>query len=159
MAQIDLRNATIVLKDNGANSLEVKIGEGSLDYSEKRNIELVLSRGELDTTREENEEGMEVSFSFIWEYIESPSGQPITIEDALKRRNAAVAWATTSTDAAAPFCLDLHLTYIPPCGTSGLSELIVFPQYNFKELAHSLKDGTIACSGICNALEPIVSHF
>jgi hypothetical protein len=148
MAQIDLRNATIRLADGGSNHIDVKIGEGTLNYVEKRQIEFVKSRGTLDTVRENEEVPIEVDMSFIWEFILGAGGD-ITVEDALKHRGNAGGWASASSDTNAPFCLNLIIIYVPPC--SGVeTETLILSQFHYTELAHSLKDGTVALKGECN---------
>jgi len=157
MAQIDLRNATIRIADGGSNHIDVHIGEGDLAYSEKRQVDFVKARGALDTARENEEVPMEVSLLAVWEHITSAAGETITIEDALKRRNGASAWVSASADPLAPYCVNLILIDTPAC-SGVLKETLVFPQLHYIELAHSLKDGTIAIKGTCNATEPTVTR-
>lgn len=150
MAQIDLRNATIRISDGGVNFINVKVGEGNLEYTEKREIEFIDSRGVLDLVRENKEQPMEVSFSFVWEYIHGYSTNPPTVEDALKRRGQASGWTSASTDTNAPYCVNVTVAYVPPCSAEGSTETIVFPLFNYVQLAHNLRDGTVACNGQCN---------
>lgn len=150
MAQIDLRNATIRISDGGVNYINIKIGEGNLEYTEKRQIEFVDSRGVLDLVRENKEEPVDVSFSFIWDYISGYSTNPPTIEDALKKRGQASSWASASADVNAPYAVNLTIIYVPPCSATGVNETIGLPFFNYTQLAHNLKDGTVACTGQCN---------
>jgi hypothetical protein len=157
MAQIDLRRATVRIADGGSSHIDVKVGEGDLTYSEKRQIDFVKSRGGLDTVRENEEVPVDVSIVFVWEFITSDSGEPITVEDALKRRNGAASWASASPDALAPYCVNITVTYTPPC-PGVKSETIALPQFHYVELAHSLKDGTVALKGSCNVTQAQVSR-
>ena len=63
-AQIDLKKATVWLKDGATpqNTLEIKVGEGNLTYSEKVNREYTLNRGILDKVRDGDQTPMDVSF-------------------------------------------------------------------------------------------------
>lgn len=153
MALIDLKNATIRLQ-SGDDHIDVKIGEGNLDFTEKRNIEVVKSRGELYTMREGDEEAMEVSFQFVWESLESATGEdPPTIEDVLKHQGNAVNWNSTNPDPDAPFCIDIEVDYVKPTACGGdpdEPETLLLKQFNYEQLAHSLKDATVDCSGKCN---------
>ncbi len=149
MPLIDLRDATMYIV-SGMNNVEIKIGEGNLTYIEKRNIDLVKSRGILDTTREGEEEGMEVSFNFMWEFLKAKSGDPITIEQALKG-----AWTSTSTDPAAPKCVDLVILHNPQC-TGIQQETVTLSRFNYTQLAHSIRDSTVACNGVCNSKEAVI---
>jgi len=73
MAQLDLKNATIKIKDghDTAAEITIQLGEGTLNYTERRNIEYTLDRGAVATAavREGDENPVEVSFDFIWDYI------------------------------------------------------------------------------------------
>lgn len=154
MAQIDLRNATIYLLDGSSTPkyIEIIVGEGNLNYNESRNFELVKSRGKLDTVREGDEEGVDVTFTFIWEFITGSGDTEITIEDALKNRGNADDWISTSPDENAPFCLNIQIAYIPPCSSVD-REYITFTEFHYQTLGHSLRDGTIDCRGKCNRVE------
>lgn len=156
MPQIDLANTKIYIRDRGSNFIEVKIGEGNLQYSENKSIEFVLGRGELDTVRENNEQPLDVNFDFIWEYISSTTGA--TIEDALKRKGAASTWVSASTDPDAPYCVHLEIVHMPGGGTctnpdEDIVEHIFLNEFHYEQLGHSLKDGTIDCRGKCNATQ------
>lgn len=159
MAQIDLRNVTIRLFDGSGvpNYIDVKIGEGDLSWSEKRQLDAVKSRGNLDTFRENEQVPLELSVVAIWEFIASASGEPITVEDALKRRNGASAWVSASPDALAPYCVNLAVIHTPPC-SGVLKETVTFPQCHYIEIASSVKDGTLAIKLTCNCTEPTVTR-
>jgi len=160
-AQIDLKNATVYLKDGGTGSaqqsLEVKIGEGNLTYDEKRNINYVLNRSVLDTVKEGDEEPMDVRFDFTWEFLKAVSttgaGTP-TIEDVLKQRGEASAWVSSSSDPCEPFAVDVEVHYVPPCGGE-LDEVITLPDFRYTSLAHDLRAGTVAVTGQCNATQAV----
>lgn len=130
--------------------LEVKIGEGNLNYTETRNLEYIKDRGLLDTVKEADEEPMEVSFDFIWDFITGVTGSVIpTLEDVLKKTGEASSWETTSPDACEPYCVDLVVKYDPGCGGSN-TETIVLSQFRQVTLEHNLRDSQISCSGSCN---------
>jgi hypothetical protein len=157
MATIDLRNTTLRIAERSGSYIDVKIGEGELTWSEKRQIDFVKSRGELDTVRENEEVPLELSLVFIWEHIMAGSGEPVTVEDALKKRNGASGWTSTSTDTKAPYCVNILLYNVPPC-TGVQTETILFQQFHWIELAHSLKDATVALKGNCNTTQALVSR-
>jgi hypothetical protein len=157
MAQIDLRRATIRIADGGTNYIDVKIGEGTCDYNEKREIEAVKSRGVLDTFRQNEDVPMDVSMNFIWEYIQG-SGGATTVEDALKRVGGASSWASVvnpASDPDCPYCVRIIISYIPPCTGTNVIETITLNQFHYTDLAHSLKDGTVALRGMCNATKAV----
>ena len=160
-AQIDLKNATLKLRDGtsesegGPNELEIKIGEGNLTYGESRNIEYTPDRGVLDEVREGDEVPMEVSFDFIWDYIRGTTGTGCTpsIEDALKNRGCASDWQSSDDDACRPFALDIVILYQPTPAECGDQEEIVLSDFRWESLDHDLRAGSIACSGNCNVTE------
>ena len=93
MASITLRNSVLKIKDGSGtpNSLTVKIGDGNLTWSEKRNVEYKLNRGLVDEVRLGDDIPMDVRFDFVWDFLKSDTGEPVTIEEALKKTGAAVA--------------------------------------------------------------------
>ena len=135
------------------NLLSVRIGEGNMTYSETKNRDYILNRGNLDTVRPGDDMPMDVAFDFVWEYITAVAASAVpTIEDALKQRGEASAWVTTSSDACEEYCVDLEVHYDPGCGGTN-SEIVVLPFFRYEKLDHNLKDSQISCTGKCNATE------
>jgi hypothetical protein len=159
---IDLKECTIFILDrNAANFIAVRVGEGNLTYSVKRNIDTKKSRGNLHQIREGEEEAIALSFQFVWDHIVGSSGDPPTVEDALYRRGEAAAWVSTSTDSLAPFCVDIQIVHEKECVLPNLdpldqSEYYHFSQFHFQSLDHDPKSATVDCKGICNRVKPIV---
>lgn len=154
MAQINIKQCVIRLADkNGTNHIDVKIGEGNLTYSEKKPRKYIKDRGLLDSVRDDDDDPLELKLDATWEFITSASGEPITIEDALKQRNGASGWVTTSDDTCEPYALDVILIYTPVC--PGVDpETLTFPDFRYESIEHDLKAGTFAISGKCNVTEP-----
>jgi hypothetical protein len=163
MAQIDIRDAVIKIKDGGVgsaqNEIEIKVGEGNFTWTERKNMEYLLDRGNLDEVREGDQAPVEVSFEFKWEYI--TGGVTTTtipsIEDALKKVEAASTWVTSDSDPCRPYAVDLEVTYTPDC-SSGDVETMTFPDFRYEELSHDLRAGQISCSGQCNVTEATVAR-
>lgn len=149
MAQIDLRNTTIRFSDGGSNYIDVSIGEGTLNFIVKREIEVVKNRGRLDTIRENEEIPLEVELSFIWEFLLGAAGDPPTVEDVLYNRGEAASWTTVSSDGLAPYCINISIRYLPACEEIQ-NEIITFRQFHFQELNHDLKNAAVALKGLCN---------
>lgn len=158
-AQIDLKKATIRIKDGGVgsaqNSIEVTIGEGNLTYTERKNMEYTLDRGLLDEVREGDQVPVDISIDAVWEYITggSASGAVPTIEDALKKRGPAAAWVSSDADACRPYAVDLEIEYLPTPSTCGDKEVITIPDFRYEEIAHDLRAGTFSISGRANVVE------
>lgn len=164
MAQIDLKDATVTIRDGDdpANTLEVRIGEGNLTFTEARNIDYTLNRGILDEVREGDQIPMAVTFDFVWEYVRGPSsasgsGGTPTIVDALKQIGGAADWVSSDTDTCRPYSIDLVVLYVPNCATGDQEELIL-ADYRYEQLAYDLSAGTIASSGNCNVTEAVVTR-
>lgn len=161
MAQIDLKLATITIRDGAdpANYLEIRIGEGNLTWTERVEREYTLDRGRLDEIRNGDETPMEVSMDFLWEYYRGApgTGEPPTPVDALKKAGNAASWISSDSDACRPYAVDIQVEYDPECGT-GNTETILLPDFRYEELSFDLREGTIACSGSCNATAPTVTR-
>jgi len=138
--------------------IEVKIGEGNLTYSEKKAREYIRDRGRLSTVRNADEEPIDVSIDFIWEFIKAESGKPPTIEDVLKQRGEAASWVSSATDQCEPYAVDLYLYHNTPCATDKDEELLI-QDFRYEELNHDLRAGTIAATGKANVLEAVATRI
>lgn len=154
---IDLKRTIIKIQDGAGtpNAIEVTIGEGNLTYDENRNVEYILDRGQLDEVRLGDEVPMDVSFDFIWEYIEgntTTSGNLPTVEDALKKINNAASWTSTDSDQCRPYAVDIIIQHIPECD-NGDQEFTTLPDFRQDTLSHDMRAGSISCTGRCNATQ------
>ena len=158
--QIDLKDATVKIKDGSSNEITVKIREGNLTYNKLRNMEYHKDRGVLDDVREGDEEPMDVAFDFVWEYIKGAAGTEGTpsVEDALKKINQASGWTSSDSDACRPYSVDLDIYYKPGDCTTADTENILLPDFRYEELNHDLRAGTVSCSGKCNAKQATITR-
>lgn len=141
-------------------TLEVKIGDGALSYTENREMEYRLDRGELDTVREGDDQPMEVSMDFVWEFITAVISVDLlpTIEDAIKKRGLASTWVSSdAVDPCAPYAVDLEIEHDPPCGNEQ-RELILLPDFRWESLEHNAVDAQISMTGRCNSKEAVVTR-
>ena len=135
------------------NGLEIKIGQGTFTYDEKRKVDYVLERGLIGTVRLGDQEPLDVRFDFLWDFLRSISGATVpTIEDAFKQRGPASTWVTSAADKCEPYAVNLVLTYTPPC-TGVQREIITLHDFRWESLNHDAKAGTVAVTGKCNVLE------
>ncbi len=132
------------------NSISIKIGEGNLTYSEKRPVEFKLDRGNLDTVREADQEPIDVSFEFTWEYIsaESTSNVP-TVEDALKRLDNASSWLNAASDPCRPDSVNISVDNDPSCA-SVEKEVTEITEFYHETLDHDIDSGQVSCAGRAN---------
>jgi hypothetical protein len=138
-----------------SNMLEVKIGEGTLTYSEKRAMTYILNRGHIYGVKLGDDAPMEVSLQFLWEFLRAPAGTPPSVEEALKQIGAASDWVSTDPDPCNPYCVDISICYIPPCGDT---ERIDLQFFRWEELNHDLKGATCDVRGNCNIAMARVVH-
>jgi hypothetical protein len=139
--------------------IEIRIGEGNLTWTEAREFDYVLDRGNLDTVRQGDEQPLEIQLDFLYEFYTNGSGgswDPSPI-DFLKRQAEAANLESSSSDPCEGFAIDIEVVYDPPCG-SELNENYVFPDFRYESLEFNLQDATISVSGKCNATEPTVTR-
>lgn len=152
---IDLKATTIKIRDNGANFVLVTIGNGDLNYTERRNLEYVLNLGSLDDVVENDEVPVDVRMDFTWEYLSSPSAGVPSPSDALKQLNLASSWVSTDADVCRKFAVDLEVEHTPVCETNDM-ETITLPDFRYEELDQQLRNKTISASGKCNVTQATV---
>ena len=137
--------------------IEIKIGEGNLTWSETKEYEYLRERGDLDTVKEGDEQPVEMSLEFVYDYIKTESGQAITAVDALKRASTASEWVSSSADLCEPYCIDILAKHCVPCGTDQ-DEDVLFTDFRYESLDFDMGEASIAVSGRCNVSEPAVSR-
>lgn len=141
-----------------AHTLEVNVGDGNLTYSEAREMLYELNRGVLDTVREGDQQPVEVSMDFVWEFLTSGNGEVIpTIEDALKNRGAASTWVSSSDDPCEPYAVDIEVEYVPPCSDAE-REIITLSDFRWETLDHNFTDAQVSATGKCNVVEAAVAR-
>lgn len=138
--------------------LELKVGDGNLTYSEKRNVEYKLERGRIDTVRLGDDIPMDVSFDIKWEFTKSDTAQPPTIEEVIKGQGNAGVWTSSSSDLCEPYAIDIFIVYTPLCTAEKL-ETALLKDFRWEELNHDEKAGMIQARGKCNVLEAVLDRI
>lgn len=160
-ARISLKDAYFTLSDkDGTTTLVAKIGDGNITYSEKRNIEYLLDRGNLDDVQERDDVPIDVSFDFTWEYLtgSGSTGATGSVEEFLKREGPYSSLISTDDDACRPFAVDLEIEYRPQPSTCGDKETITLIDFRWEELSHDVSASSISCSGRCNITRSSVTR-
>lgn len=159
MAVFDLKQALVTFQDGAGtpNVLTIKVGEGTLNFSETVNRVYKKDRGKLYAIINGDEEPIEVSLDFIWEFLRADSGLGVSPEDVLKQANNASAWVSSDTNTCNPFCIDIFIVFTPVCAATK-TEHIQLPQFRYEKLSYSAKDAMVACSGHCNATVAVVTR-
>jgi hypothetical protein len=143
----------------GPQILEVKLGEGNFTYDENREIEYLRNRGILDTYREGDEQPLDVSFDFTWEFLKSLSGAAVpTFEEVLKQQGAAADWVSSNTaDPCAAYVVDIEIINAPACGNV-LAEVISLPQFFYTQLSHDSDAAQVSVTGQCNVTKAVITR-
>ena len=137
--------------------IEVAVGEGNLTWTETKEYEYLRERGDLDTVKEADEQPVEMSLEFVYEYIKTQSGQTITPPDALKQQGEAAEWVSSSDDLCEPYAVDVLVKHCVPCGTDE-DEDVLFTDFRYESLDFDVGEATIAVGGRCNVSEPTVTR-
>lgn len=138
--------------------LEIKVGDGNVSYTETKNYDYMLDRGNLDTVREGDEAPMDVRLECVYEHITTGTSESIAPIDALKAKNGAAEWVSSSSDLCEPYSVDMVIEHETPCGTAQ-NERTTFPDFRHETLEVNLRDATISVTGKCNVTEPIVERY
>jgi hypothetical protein len=136
--------------------VEVTIGDGNLTYTENKEYEYELDRGVLDTVRQGDDQPMEVTLDFVYDFVTTGTGEAITPVDALKGTGGAAEFTSTSSDLCEPYAVDIELDNNPSCLLK--RELTVFPDFRYDSLEFDLDEATISSTGRCNATEPAITR-
>jgi hypothetical protein len=137
--------------------IEVQVGEGNMTWSETKEYEYLRERGDLDTVKEGDEQPVEMSLEFVYEYVKTQSGQTITPVDAVKRAGEAAEWVSSAADLCEPYAVDILAKHCVPCGTDQ-DEDVRFNDFRYESLDFDVGEATIAVSGRCNVSEPTVTR-
>ena len=156
--KVDIKNATITMKDGASHSLEVKVGEGNVTFTEHKARKYELDKGNLDTVRNDDQAPVDVSLEFSWEFLTADTGNPPTPVDALKRRGEASDWISSSSDACEPYAIDIEILNKSECDDGTKSELILLADFRYEELGYDLTAGQISVTGKCNITDANVTR-
>lgn len=135
--------------------IEMKVGEGNLEHTETDEPIIDTDRGLLDGVRAGTEQPMQVSSSFVYNFLRASSGDPITVYEALHRIGGASVWHNTASDPCEPYQVDIFVIDSPPCG-SEQAEVIFFRRFCKQTVNASVEAAAVEFSGICNATRPEV---
>lgn len=137
---------------SGARTLTLKVAEGALSYTEKKNRKYTRDRGVLYAIMDGDEEPVDVKIDAIWDFITASGGGTPTPEDVLKDRGEASNWVSTDTDECNPFCVDIEVEYAPNCAAVQ-KEYIMLECFRYEQLDRALRDGVLSMTGKCNVTE------
>ncbi len=139
-------------------ALEFNVGDGNVTWSEKREYNYDLNKGNLDTVREGNQIPMDTSISAVYDFIKAPAGDLTpTFEEALKQTGRASAWISSSSDLCEPYSVDIEIDHIPTC--AGIDkETVTIPDFRQESVDHDPREATISATGRANATQVTVTR-
>ncbi len=138
-------------------TLEIKIGDGNVTYTEASEFEYDLDRGLLDTVRSGDQVPMDISLDFVYEYITTGTSETTSPMDALKQIGDASEWRSSSSDPCEPYAVDVTVIHTPICTTQEI-ETTVFPDFRSESREPDLGEATVSVSGRCNAIQPTITR-
>lgn len=139
--------------------IEIKVGDGNITWTESKNYDYELDRGDLDTVKEGDEAPVQVNLAFIYDFVRTGTSENVTPSDALKGVGGASDWVTSSADTCEPYAVDLVIEHVPPCTALGIeTEIVTFPDFRHDSLQYDLQAAAISVTGRANCTEPTVER-
>lgn len=135
--------------------VEVKVGEGNIEHTKNKDPQIDTDRGVLDGARAGNEQPMDVSFSFVYDWLRSSTTDTPTVDEVLEREGEAADWTNAAADPCEPYQVTLKVIDAPNCG-SQQAEIIIFPYFLPQSINPSVEAASVSVSGVCVATKPIV---
>jgi hypothetical protein len=158
MAQIDMKNCTFKFKDGGANSLEFKVGEGSMSFRERRNLIFTRNRGKLDLVKIGDDVPVEVNFDITWEFLKALGGASTPTPYEFLKKTGPAAGYTSAGPACEPWAIDIEVSNVTPCGSDS-DEKITLPDFRPDRIEGGLRDAMLRVTGRCNSKEVNAVRF
>jgi hypothetical protein len=149
-------NAVVIA---GARYVDIRVGDGNVNWSEKKPREYKKDRGLLYQVRDGDEEPMDVNLAMMYEFLTASTGSPATPEDIVKKRGEAAAWISTDPDTCAPYCINIVILHQPAGCTQFEKEKVILPYFRYEDLPHDPKAGSISMTGKCNATQATVTRI
>ena len=134
-----------------------KVGDGDFEWTENDDPIFDSDRDRLDGVRAGKEVPMDVTTSSVVNFLKSSSGDQVTFYEALHRTGGAADWHNSAIDPCEPYCIDLFVLDIPPCGSED-AEVMYFRRFYPTSKRGTIKDGVLEITGKCNSLKPEVTR-
>jgi hypothetical protein len=133
--------------------VEMKVGEGDVEYTENQEAIVDTDRGLLDGQRAGTEQAMTSSSSFVFDWLRASSGDPITVYEALKRIGDASDWHNAAADPCEPYQVDFFMIDRPDCG-SEQAEIMFLRRMRPTSISASVQGAAVSIEGTHMATEP-----
>lgn len=150
--------AATAINTNPAHFVALKIGNGTVDFTQALDVQYTLDRGNLDTVKTGEDVPMEVSVDLTFEFFtgDKTDSNPSPV-DALTQSGPASSWTSTDDDplGCSPYSVDLEVEFNESCAAQ-LREFYVFQVFYWDDLNPTYKDGKITFKGKCNTIAPAI---
>lgn len=133
--------------------IEMKVGEGNIEHTKNKDPQIDTDRGILDGARAGTEQAMEVSFSYVYDWLKSSSGDPITVDEALEQEGDASDWISAAADPCEPYQVTIKVIDKPPCGSEE-AEVILYKYFMPRTINASVEAAAVSVTGVCVATKP-----
>ena len=154
---IDLKNCDIELTDGTPTTVIVRVGEGNLTFSEKRNYDVQLNRGKLDGMgiKKGDEAPVEFSLDIAWDWIQGTSATPVTggfesILSIIGRTldvNGDPVGKSTDGDECNPYAFTMTVKYNAACGTTPNKKDLTFALCRYDQLQYDIGGAKLQMTG------------
>ena len=153
----NLRDGTITIKDNVAETLTIVCEEGDVAWGETSDIKLIKDRNRLSHMRMGEEEAVSLSFSVHYKYSVAQGAEPLSPYEVFHQQDGASAWVSTNI-CGDVFTVDIKFVMADPCVVGAKNETILFrrvplPGISFEEGDES---NTMSFDGIAFVTAPSV---
>lgn len=148
--------AAAAVNTTPSQTVTFKVGDGTLSWSEGKDIQYKVDKGLLDRVATGDEQEMSVDAEFTWEEYTAValSGTPTPLDILLQTGEAAAYVSTSDSSGCPPYCVDLEVEVNPGCALT--REFIRFEEFYWNDVNPVLKDGKISFKGVCNRVKPSV---
>lgn len=141
-------------------TLDFKVGEGNVTWTETVEYDTELERGDLETgtVSAGDDQAMTVTAAFTFQAYTTGTSETVSPVDAIKGVGGASEWVTAGADECEPYAVKLIALHTPTCG-SKQTERYEFPEFRRTNLNPDFSAATISLTGVCKAVEPTVTRI
>lgn len=143
MNVIDWKDAVLTVKDGSTLEAEVRLSEGSIQWTEGAEYEYILDKGQLSGVKAGDQQPIELSLTSIWEHLYTGT----SVEDIINGVSPA---ESTDSDDCAPYACDFVLLFTRVCGVTTHTDEYTFSQFRKDTSSFDIGASTIEFSGKCN---------
>jgi|SRR3990167_2966020 len=142
---------TITRLTGTSSKLAIKVGNGTVAFTEHSDHEYVPNQGLIETgfVRDADEEPIDLKIDALFEFIKSDigGGEGLTIDEFLNQENAGSSLISTG-GSSEPYAVDVEVVHDTPCSVD--DEAVAFEDFRVDTTNYDPKAGTLSITGQCN---------